>query len=86
MALSRPQPIARISFGIDLAKLKRGIDSNNGMTRRSAFTGHRSDPLVSDPVDCLRAAEQLLIHGQAWRALDLVAHYVERVQPSAVLS
>ena len=40
-------------------------------------------PLVSDPVDCLRAAEQLLIHGQAWRALDLVAHYVERVQPSA---
>ncbi len=39
--------------------------------------------LVEDPADCLRAAEQLLIHGRAWRALDVVAHYVEQVQPDA---
>ena len=39
--------------------------------------------LVEDPIDCLRAAEQLLIYEQAWSALDLVAHYLEQVQPSA---
>lgn len=41
--------------------------------------------LVEDPAGCLRAAEQLLIHGRAWRALDVVAHYVEQVQPDAEL-
>jgi hypothetical protein len=39
--------------------------------------------LVEDPADCLRAAEQLLIHEQAWRALDVVAHYLEQVRPDA---
>jgi len=37
--------------------------------------------LVEDPADCLRAAEQLLVHGRPWRALDVVAHYVGQVLP-----
>jgi hypothetical protein len=40
-------------------------------------------PRVEDPADCLRAAEQLLVHGRAWQALDLLALYLEQVAPSA---
>ena len=39
--------------------------------------------LVEDPADCLRAAEQLLVYGRPWRALDVVAHYVGQVLPDA---
>jgi transcriptional regulator with XRE-family HTH domain len=39
-------------------------------------------PLVSNPVDCLHAAEQLLAHGRAWQALELAAHYLKKVRPS----
>ena len=39
--------------------------------------------LVEDPADCLRATKQLLIHERAWRALDVVAHYLEQVRPDA---
>jgi hypothetical protein len=38
---------------------------------------------VEDVADCLRAIEQLLVHGQAWHALHLLAFYLDKIMPKA---
>src|SRR5712692_401374 len=38
-------------------------------------------PWVEDATDCLRAGNQLLAHGRAWQALDLLALYLETLKP-----
>ncbi len=40
-------------------------------------------PWVEDATDGLRAVEQLLAHGRAWQALELLAFYLETVKPEA---
>jgi hypothetical protein len=40
-------------------------------------------PWAEDATDCLRAVDQLLAHGRAWQAIDLLAFYLDPVKPEA---
>ncbi len=40
-------------------------------------------PWAEDATDCLRAVDQLLAHGRAWQALELLVFYLDPVKPEA---
>lgn len=64
-----------------LRNLPSGVETWNRVEQYSVETAElywaSFSPPLEDPGECLRAVDQLVRHGQAWVALDLLALYVD---------